>query len=205
MTETAKDAGVVALITRFDDKGNTDTASVANWLVKMMMQGAKFPGFWSGEIIPPEDLAHHEWKLVQRFSTAEQAKSWQQADVRKGLLSEIPAFGNGGSSSVSDDIAHYDSTFGNVATAIVTEVKPGMEDHYFAWEEKIQSAQARFPGYRGSYLQPPLPGQKGPWSTLLRFDKPETLERWFASDERKALLTETNQLVSATHFQNVSS
>ena len=204
MTETAKDTGVVALITKFDNKSSTETARVANWLVKLMMAGAKFPGFWSGEIIPPEDLSHHDWKLVQRFSNAQEAKNWQQADERKKIVGELPDGDNGGAPAVTDEIAHYDSTFGNVATAIVTEVKPGMEDHYFAWETKIQSAQASFPGYRGAYLQPPPPGQKGQWSTLLRFDKPETLEKWFASEQRKELLNETNQIVAATHFQSMS-
>jgi antibiotic biosynthesis monooxygenase (ABM) superfamily enzyme len=168
----------------------------------MMMAGAKFPGFWSGEIIPPDE-AHesHDWKLVQRFSTADQAKAWQQSEPRNKLVTELSG---SGAIKLSDEIAHFDSTFGNVATAIVTDVKPGMEDEYFAWETKIQTVQAGFPGYRGAYLQPPPPGRTGQWATLLRFDKPETLEKWFASPARKELLAEANDIVLGTKFQSMS-
>jgi len=203
MTETTQELGVVALITKLEYPQGTDVGKTVGWLVKMMMSGGKSPGFWSGEIIPPDDANKDTvWKLVQRFTTTELAKAWQQSDVRGKLLAELSTSTSG--VKVSDELAHFDSTFGNVATAIVTEVKPGMEDAYFAWEEKIQLAQATFPGYRGSYLQPPAPERKGQWATLLRYDKPETLEKWFASPERKALLNEANDIVLATKFQNMS-
>ena len=89
------------------------------------------------------------------------------------------------------------------ATMIVTDVKPGMEDEYFAWETKIQTAQAQFTGYRGAYMQPPVPGKQGQWATLLRFNSPEELEVWFRSNERQSLLSEGQKFVKATHYKKV--
>jgi len=204
MTESVNEVPVAALITKLEGTTKSDVAPTADWMVRVLMAGAKFPGFWSGEIIPPEDLSHHDWKLVQRFSTEDEAKSWQQSEARQKLISDFSAVPTSAGCKVSDEIANYDSTFGNVATAIVTDVKPGMEDAYFEWEVKIQSAQAKFPGYRGSYLQPPPPGRKGQWSTLLRFDKPDSLQKWFASDVRLAFLADANKIIEATHFQSMS-
>jgi antibiotic biosynthesis monooxygenase (ABM) superfamily enzyme len=38
----------------------------------------------------------------------------------------------------------------------------------------------------------------------LRFDKPESLQKWFASDERKTLLNEVTGFVKSTRFQQMS-
>ena len=45
-------------------------------------------------------------------------------------------------------------------------------------------------------MQPAI-GGAGVWVTLLRFDTPESLERWFASSERKALLESGQQFVDS--------
>ncbi|HEY9685086.1 MAG TPA: hypothetical protein V6C86_26155 [Oculatellaceae cyanobacterium] len=204
MTEGAKDSSIAALVTGVSGGSEQDTVIIAHWLVKLMMAGAKCPGFWSGEILPPIELHNTDWKLVQRFDTEARAKTFQSSTERTKLLAEFKENEKSKNYAVTEQIAAYDSTFGDVATAIVTEVKPGMESTYFEWEAKIQSAQASAPGYRGSYLQPPTPGVHRQWSTLLRFDKPASLERWFRSTERLKLLEEANNLVKSTSFQSMS-
>ena len=42
------------------------------------------------------------------------------------------------------------------------------------------------------------------WSTLVRFDTPESFERWFSSAERQALVNEAAELINATQFRSVS-
>jgi antibiotic biosynthesis monooxygenase (ABM) superfamily enzyme len=204
MAENGKESSIVALVTGVSGTGEDDTVTIANWLVKLMMAGAKSPGFWSGEILPPDELRNADWKLVQRFDTDAQAKTFQASEERKKILTELKENEKSKDFKVTEDISAIDSTFGVVATAIVTEVKPGMESSYFDWEAKIQSAQASFPGYRGSYLQPPAAGVRPQWSTLLRFDKPGSLEKWFRSTERLKLVEEANQIVKSTSFQSMS-
>ena len=45
-------------------------------------------------------------------------------------------------------------TDGGVVEVIITQVKTGKEAAYREWETKIQQAQSKFAGYRGSYVQP---------------------------------------------------
>ena len=42
-----------------------------------------------------------------------------------------------------------------VTMVMVTDIKPGMEAAYRAWADRIQKLQATFPGYVGSFVQPP--------------------------------------------------
>jgi heme-degrading monooxygenase HmoA len=69
---------------------------------------------------------------------------------------------------------------GGVVEVIVTKVKPGKEEAYRQWETKIQQAQSKFPGYQGSYVQPPIAGELG-WTTLMRFKSTEQLDTWLKS------------------------
>lgn len=203
MPEEVKTDTVVALVTKVENLNGSNTVNVANGLVQVMMESARFPGFWSGEIIPPEDTTHNVWKLVQRFDSAEGALAWRESPARKKLVASISSANSLMALHIQDELADH-LPYAEVATAIATDVKPGMEDIYFAWEAKIQSAQAQFPGYRGSYLQPPAPGRPASWSTLLRFDKPESLERWFSSPERLQLVKEAEAIVAKTYFKSVA-
>jgi antibiotic biosynthesis monooxygenase (ABM) superfamily enzyme len=195
---------VTALITKLQVTPNVEEGPFRNWLVNMLIAGAQFPGFWSGEILPPKLGARTDWKVIQWYSTAEQAERWKQSATRATILGERTSLFEQDAVSLSDETSLEEHEAG-VATAILTEVKPGMESAYWIWEQRIQSAQAKRPGYRGVYLAPPTPGRKEQWTTLLRFDSPTNLDAWFASPERKTLLTESKQFVKATHYQNLSS
>jgi uncharacterized protein len=91
---------------------------------------------------------------------------------------------------------------GGVVEVIVTKVKAGKEAAYREWETKIQQAQSKFPGYCGSYVQPPLAGELG-WTTLMRFDTTEHLDTWLKSPERAALLGEAEPLIDYAHLQRM--
>lgn len=202
MTKPTADIVVAALTTRFEHCPPTLVPQLTTALVRLLMEGAKYEGFWSGEIVPPFEDESGNWRLVQRFRTPAQASAWSAAEARKQLIGQFPRSDNGSSLNVTESIIEKDQS--GVATAIVTDVKPGMEEDYFAWEEKIQLAQARHPGYRGVYLQPPAPGRQGQWATLLRFESPDALTNWFDSAERQSLLNESQKFVKATHFRPIS-
>ena len=203
MSETTKTHHVSGLATKLRIAGNIDLAPVTDGLVKVMMAGARCPGFWSAEIIPPS-VNRGEWTLLERFSSGEQALAWMHSEQRKQLLEALRAIAPGRLLTVDELLDEHGST-GTAATAIVTNVKTGMEAAYWEFEARIQSAQARFPGYRGTYIQPPPQDRPGQWTTLLRFDTPETLEAWLASQERKSLLSEGRHLINDIDFQDMSS
>ena len=200
MTETTT-SDVAALVTRMETTGDSDTAHLTTWLVKLLISGAKFPGFLSGEILPPS-TQNKDWTLVQRFTNADQAKAFKQSDRHRQLLKEISDIKTVRPLS---ELTKDAPTSGNVGTAIVTDIKPGMKEQYFVWEEDIQTAQARFPGYRGNYFQPPASGSHGKWFGLVHFDTPHTLQKWFASAERQQLVRRAEKLVTGTQFKTLTS
>ena len=89
-----------------------------------------------------------------------------------------------------------------VTMVMVTDIKPGKEAAYRAWADRIQKLQATFPGYVGSFVQPPQHKETG-WTTVLRFDSAANLEGWLKSDARAAMVKESEQLVDDFHAQRV--
>jgi antibiotic biosynthesis monooxygenase (ABM) superfamily enzyme len=85
---------------------------------------------------------------------------------------------------------------------IVTEIKPGREADYRVWSERIQKVQAKFPGYIGSFVQPPQQRETG-WTAVLRFDSGANLDRWLNSPERAAMIKEAEPLIQGFHLQRV--
>jgi hypothetical protein len=85
---------------------------------------------------------------------------------------------------------------------IITRIKAGEEDAYRAFADRIARAQQHSPGYIGSFVQPPHQHETG-WTTVLRFDTVENLERWLQSPERAALLKESQDLIEGFEAQRV--
>lgn len=177
-----------------------DTDKLTAWLVKMMMRAAKYPGFLSAEIIPSISKNDPQWFLVEWFRTNEDLSNWQSSSDRVELKEELSTFFAEGSLTIKEEITNQAGTRGSVATAIITAIKPGMEKEYQEWASRIKIAQSKFPGYRGTYFQPPMDNQIDNWTTLLRFDTPANLDNWFNSQERNALVLEGQQYVKSTDY-----
>jgi antibiotic biosynthesis monooxygenase (ABM) superfamily enzyme len=198
------DTGVVALITKLKPQPNTDINVFKDWLVELMMASGESPGFWSSEIIPPAHFTEEVWTLIQRFKSVEQANQWKQSESLKRLMT----YSNGSEGSkavIVNEAISAERLTGLVATAIVTNVVPEQNEFFTKWELKIQKAQARFPGYSGTYWRPPVEEDSSEFTTLLSFDSPASLQNWMESDERKQLLTEVTNYVESTKFSSLHS
>ena len=99
-----------------------------------------------------------EWRVVQRFRNVSDLQAWRASELHGRLFREASELVEGGDGSglredeISDGVAN-----GVVTEVVTTYVKPGKDQEYQAWAEKIHQAEAQFPGYRGAYLQPPPP------------------------------------------------
>jgi antibiotic biosynthesis monooxygenase (ABM) superfamily enzyme len=169
-----------------------------------MMTGGDYPGFWSAELIPPAHDCLQNWTLIQKFKTNDQAIAWQQSDSLKELMARNNSSEGSRAVIVHEEISK-DASTGVVATAIVTNVFPQHLDLFKKWEKKIQLAQAKFPGYKGTYWQPPVLENGTQFTTLLRFETPDALEQWMESAERKQLLNDVNKIVASTKFSSLTS
>lgn len=82
-----------------------------------------------------------------------------------------------------------------VATVVVSlAVKPGLEDKFKAWQDRVDQQVAAFPGFLGTDRVSPVPGIQADWVVIYRFDTFKHLEAWANSPERKELQAEDSEL-----------
>lgn len=175
---------------------SSETGKHLDWLARLMMQSVESSGVVSAEIYS----VGKEWMLLQQFYTQKQIDAWLASDGRKKLMRELDSR----EVTVTESQDEAFANMGCVSVAIATRVKKGQEDIYFDFERKYQVAQANAPGYRGAYLQPPTKGMAGIWTTIIRFDSPKSMDQWINSEERKKIVQESEQLVSSTDIQEVT-
>ena len=156
---------------------------------------AKFPGFVSSDIIPPTRPDSNEWTIILNFRSNEDLVVWQKSKERAEAIAEgLPLFEGGNFGEVVQVGESGERPDSNVTEVIFSKIKPGQEDTYREWAARIQSAQAKYPGYKGTYLQPP--DEKGGfWTTIMRFDSASHLEGWMNAPERKDLLRESKAFI----------
>lgn len=173
-----------------------------NWQAKFNAAIASFPGFVSLEFLSPTE-EQKGWLIVERFSNAEAASAWDDAIEYRELIDELRTLAvKGGIKEIPADETKMKR---NVTEVIITDVNVEKENDYRNWVAKIHQAEAKFPGFRGAYMQSPTQGKDKHWITLLQFDTMENLDRWLESDERKELLKESSSMISSLETHRVIS
>jgi uncharacterized protein len=170
----------------------------ASWQTAALATGAESVEFWPPA--PPDQL---EWVGVARFASDEALRKWRRGEENRKLVEQITPLVEGGvvMQLVGQAAVDYSVKHG-VTMVIVTEIKPGRETEYRAWTERIQKLQAKFPGYIGSFVQPPQPKEAG-WTAVLRFDSAANLDHWLKSKERADMIKEAEDLIEGFRAQRV--
>jgi len=168
----------------------------AAWQIRHNTVVSTFPGYISGDVMPPTKPGDNEWTIILNFQTSDLLLKWQKSEERARLIAEVLPLvegGNLGQMMPEDNSATQPGT--NVTQVVLSKIKPGMEAAYREWCVRIQQAQAKYPGYRGTYLQPPSSSQDGRWTTMLRYDTSAHLDAWLAAPERAELLQESKAFI----------
>jgi uncharacterized protein len=173
------------------------------WQSAISTAAAKFPGFITQSVLPPNPPLQVDWVIQQRFANVEAASAWLRSEPRTRLLNAGQAMLAG-----HDDVHLVrDSAAGvrpaPVSAVISSRVRPGQEAAFRAWEQRIASAQARSPGFQGYRFEPPIPGVQDDWLAILRFDTEGNLQTWLDSPEREKLLQEAAPFLEEFHARVV--
>lgn len=168
----------------------------ADWQAKLNIAIAEHPGFVSLEILSPALPEQPEWLIVQRFYNQEDVVAWRKSGIRLKLMEELKKYLVAGKEEVEEIASSASSIQGGVTEVFVTQINPKNEKAYHKWMAKIHQVEAKFPGFKGVYMQSPNQGGIN-WITLLHFDTPENLDRWLSSPERQKVLSESKTLISS--------
>ena len=179
-----------------------EEGAFAAWLTRLNEIVATFPGYVSAVGMPPAPPSQSDWVMVQRFQTLEQLRAWLDSYERHALLAKGNSLLVGeGTTNVIEGQSMELSPHEMVTEIITVSVKPGKEEAYHAWVDCVRQMEAKFPGYRGLQLQPPISGLQGDWVSLLRFDSSEHLNAWLESDARRAALREVEPFIDRSEQQ----
>lgn len=175
----------------------------AQWRVRYQTAVLASPGASSFQYWPPSPDDQDAAVIVARFDSLAALRTWQQSEQNRALVKEAAPLVEGGLlfQLAGQAAAEY---YGRSTTSevVITQIKPGQEAAYRAFADRIQRVQETFPGYLGSFVQPPHQKELG-WTTVLRFDTAENLDGWLNSPERSALLTESEPLIVGFAAQRV--
>lgn len=198
MSGEASDSATPAAVTiKIRLRAGVD-AEFSSWHAKMSTAAAGLPGFISAEVNAPTLGGDPEWRIVQHFRSADQLHAWRNSEQHRRLLLEGDSLADGGASpALSEEEAAEDHSDGIVTEVVTTFVKPGKDQEYREWAERIHRVEAQFPGYCGGFLQPPASERQHYWTTLVRFATPEQLDTWLSSSARRDLLREHEALVES--------
>jgi uncharacterized protein len=173
------------------------------WQQKIGEAATRSPGFLRQSVLPPSPPAQVDWVILQGFECIEAATDWLNSGRRLELLSRAQPL------LVGQDDVHIvnDGDSGvlpaPVSAVIATRIKPGCEDPYRAWEQRIAAAQAKAPGFQGYRFEPPTPGVQTDWLAILRFDCEANLDAWLKSRERLELVQEAAAFTEEYHTRIV--
>lgn len=160
------------------------------WQTEINDQCRTFPGFEGAEIVPPVPGVQDDSVVVFRFDSAEHLDGWLRSEARQTLLARGEALVAG---SARQHVIAAAAPSG-VGIVVSTRVKSGREAEYRQWQGTIDKEAARFPGFMGNEVFPPVPGLQDEWVVVIRFDSPANLQKWLESEVRRRLNDEAARL-----------
>ena len=173
------------------------------WQGEINKRCSEFPGFESAEVVAPVPPFQEDFVILFRFDTAAHLDAWMRSDVRKTLLAQgAPLFA---SDARQHTVARARSGSHGAGIVITTRVKAGKEKEFREWEDRINAAASRFPGFEGVEVFPPVAGVQDEWIVVVRFDSPEHLEQWRVSDVRRRMVDEASRLWEESTIEKINS
>ena len=140
---------------------------------------------------------------VARFATVDALRTWRHSELNAALIDEGRPLVEGGLlMQLTGQAALEFYTQHSATEVIISQIKPGCEDEYKAYAQRIQAVQETFPGYLGSFTQPPHFKETG-WTTVLRFDSVPHLNAWMSSPQRAVMLQQGAHLIDRFDAQRV--
>jgi antibiotic biosynthesis monooxygenase (ABM) superfamily enzyme len=181
------------------------TAYFGRWQQQVTDVVARYPGFLDHQVIPPNPPTQIDWVIIQKFASADAARTWLQSDDRLRLVETARPMlvGHDDIHLIEDDNAGQPPAA--VSAVISMRIAPGQEETYRAWGQRIAAAQAKFPGFQGFKINPPIPGLQDDWVTILTFDTQPHLDAWLTSPARRKLLAEAAAFTTESHYRTVRS
>ena len=175
----------------------------ARWHVRWQTAVLAAPGALSFEYRPPAPPDQEEAIVLASFESVDAMRRWRHGDESRALVAQAVSLVEGGivmqlaGQAAVGYIPQHSAT-----ELIITQIKPGKEEAYRAFAERIQKAQETFPGYVGSFVQPPHQKERG-WTTVFRFDTEANLDGWLSSPMRAELLKDSEDLTQGFVAQRV--
>ncbi|MFG2517935.1 antibiotic biosynthesis monooxygenase [Streptomyces sp. NPDC048527] len=159
------------------------------WQGKVNRVVRGFDGFKGTETYPPGSGEEREWIVVFRFAGTDQLTAWLDSTARQELLAEGRRLLDGAPTQEVLAGGHIDEPDREGATAVISHVvRPGREEEFEHWQEKVLKEQEKFPGFMGTEFFRPVEGIQENWVVVFRYDTHEHLDAWLESSRREHLL-----------------
>ena len=196
----SEDASAVTIVTQTTVRpGNA--AAFQGWQAETNQIAANFPGFEQQTLLPPSPPAQDDWVVMQRFADSASAIGWLNSPQRLERLTAVqPLLTGRADVHVVRGMANAPAS-APISAIMSTRVKPGCEDAYREWEQKIAVAQSAAKGLVGYRFEPPIAGVQADWLTILRFDTQDNLQAWLDSPVRREILAEAEPLTEGFHYR----
>src|SRR5258705_9509811 len=150
VTPTATPGGAT-IVTQTRVRAGRD-GEFSAWQKRISALASGVPGFIEQTVMPPNAPAQIDWIILQRFVSPEAAASWLNSNERLEMIEQaLPMLAG------QDDvhIVHDDGVGvlpSPVSALIATKLKPGVEEQYRAWEQKVAAVQSKAKGFQGFRL-----------------------------------------------------
>lgn len=180
--------------------------ALAGWHARQADALSRQSGFLSSDLVPPRSGTRSDiWTIRIKFSSPEALEAWQASAACSDLLAAAaPLLERGAFEERREQEDSFPNSQADVTEVIFSKVRAGMSDQYRSWAQRIQAAQAGYPGFLGMSLQPPQGAGKGHWVTIIRYDCASHLEAWMNSRQRADLLAESRQFIERRELVRIT-
>ncbi|CAN5634228.1 hypothetical protein BH09VER1_BH09VER1_15270 [soil metagenome] len=159
----------------------------------LMMLSRASTGFLGSEIFPPIAGVQDAYVVLYRFNSAETLRSWLGSPVRRETLAHMETLLLEPSKEFY--FAHRRREPGTVSSVFSYRVKPGSEDAFADWRQRILEEVRTWHGFLGTESFDTLDTSQPELVAVVRFDSRSNLDAWLQSRQRQGYIDEVHRYV----------
>lgn len=170
------------------------------WLWRLDAAARRAPGYLESAVQPPDATHPGEWVIVYQFATPAELRGWLESPVRRDLMEAGAGLVDG---SAREQVLALAARPEPVTAVSSFQVHPGHEDEFDDFQQRLDAAVARWPGFLRAERFEPVRGVQDETVVVFSFDTREHLDAWLHSDERRDLLAAADRHVAGDRTVNV--
>lgn len=194
-----KVATALVVVARTPGEGVSE-GRIRRWVEKLCDRASLADGYIRAEVQAPESRRIDDWMVIYEFSCRRTLDVWLASSARQSLLKEESQLFVG---TPRQQVLATPNPATAVTVVVTFAIAEGRDEEFMEKHDRLVTLLPAIEGFIRTELIAPVPGVQEETIVVFSFSSREALDAWTAHAERRRILADIDELLTAPSVRNI--